>query len=71
VNFPEFPAPGGTTQTIVFETTLDDYQNWTPPNGVNKTPSNYVEYMFIRPAYDKLANIHSALKPLVGREYDW
>lgn len=71
VNFPEFPAPGGTTQTLVFESSLEEYQAWTPPSGVDKNPSNYVEYEFIRPAYAKLENIHSILKPLVGREYDW
>ena len=71
VNFPEFPAPGGTTQILIFEATLDDYQNWTPPDGVTKNPSNYVEYEFIRPAYQKLNTIHGTLKPLIGKEYDW
>ncbi len=50
---------------------MEDYQNWTPPDGIDKTSSNYVEYEFIRPAYAKLENIHSALKPLVGKEFDW
>ncbi len=71
VNFPEFPASGGTTQLLVFEAVVSDYQAWTPPPEVDKTPSNYVEYEFIRPAYSKLENIHSVLKPLVGKEFDW
>jgi len=71
VNFPEFPAPGDTTQILVFEATLEDYQSWTPPDGIAKTPSNYIEYEFIRPAHTKLQSIHSTLKPLVRKEYDW
>lgn len=71
VNFPEFPAPGGTTQTLVFEMTEDDYKNWTPPDGVDKTPKNFLEHNFIRPAYDKLKNIHEHFKPLIDKEFDW
>ncbi len=71
VNFPEFAAAAGMTQLLVFEAVVSDYQAWTPPPEVDKTPSNYVEYDFIRPAYAKLENIQSTLKPLVGKEFDW
>lgn len=71
VDFPEFPAPGGTTQTLVFDVTQEDYQAWTPPDGVDKNPSNFLEYEYIRPAYDKIKAIHQHFKPLKNREFDW
>ena len=69
--FPEFPAAGGTVQALTFTATLDCYQAWIAPDGVPKTPSNYIEYTYLRPAYSKLQSIHGSLKPLVGQEFDW
>lgn len=71
VNFPEFSASGGTTQNLIFETTQEEYQNWTPPNGVTKNPKTFLEHKYVRPAYDKLKNIHQHFKPLKNAEFDW
>ena len=69
--FPDFPAAAGSVQALTFTATLEEYQAWTSPAGVPKTPGTYIEYTYLRPAYSKLQSIHGSLKPLVGQEFDW
>ena len=71
VTFPEFTGPAGDHVAMDFETSLEEYQSWMCPDGVEKTPSNYVEYRFIRPTYNKLLVVHGAIAELGGKEYDW
>ena len=71
VTFPEFTGPAGDHVAIIFMTTLEEYQSWMCPDGIEKTPSHYVEYRFIRPTYNKLATVHGAIAELEGKEYDW
>ena len=69
--FPEFTGPAGDHVAMDFMTTMEEYSNWMCPDGVEKTPSHYVEYRFIRPTYNKLTAVHAAIAVLEGREYDW
>jgi len=70
VSFPMFKGPGGDAITCSFETSLQEYQAWVPPDGVAKSPETYVKYRYVRPAYAKLQAIHVALGKLEGKEYD-
>lgn len=71
VKYPEFPAAGGTVQRLSFETTVVEYQAWTPPQGVQKTVENFLLYKYIKPGYDALENIHQQFHPLISKEYWW
>ena len=71
ISFPEFKGPGGDPVAMGFKTSLQEYQDWTCPTGIPKTPENYVEYKYVRPAHDKLTAIHAAIAELGGKEYDW
>ena len=71
VTFPGFTGPAGDYIAMDFVTTLEEYQSWMCPDGVEKTPCNYVEYRFIRPTYNKLVTVHGAIAELEGKEYDW
>lgn len=71
VNFPGFKGPAGDPVAMTFNTTLQEYQDWEAPDGVDKTPEAYVEHSFARPAHDKLTAIHAAIGSLEGQEFDW
>ena len=71
VSFPEFTGPAGDSVNHTFETTLQEYQDWVCPDGVHKTPENYIEYKYVLAAYLKLEAIYNAISSLNGKEFDW
>ena len=71
VVFPAFTGPSGDALSYTFETTIQEYQDWQPPSGVTKTPSSFIEYKYVRPAYTRLVTIHGVLMNLADKEFDW
>ena len=71
VSYPEFKGPADDSVSCTFETSLAEYQAWEAPEGVIKSPLTYIEYEYVRPTYAKLKTLHTAIKNLTGKEFDW